>query len=280
LQIINKEDVVLEIFSSPVLMVILVITILVIIVALIPIFEFINLKKNKIEAVSSETNFKEPIKSLLVKKNYKSSAILEIEFIFEWLAKLVIFVVACVGLTYIIVMLLGPKYEATSTLFVEVKSNENKTAVSDILVASSKVASNIAEIVKKGEVVDEVIKSSTIKTYTRKQLTSNLRANTIRDTQLIEISVQNTDASEAQRLANIFAYTTIKKYKDLLDEMNGGSYAEVKVIQQAELPTETTFPSVKQAIILSAILGTIIGIGALLIIDLEKKAKSTRSWNN
>ncbi|KKP88877.1 MAG: Lipopolysaccharide biosynthesis [Berkelbacteria bacterium GW2011_GWA2_35_9] len=263
----------LEIFSSPALIMILVIAILVVVVTLIPIFELINLKKSKPKPLPENENESEPIEPLMVKHTSKSSVLLEVEFIFEWLAKLVIFVAICVGLTYMIVMLLGPKFEATSTLFVEISSNENKTAVSDVLTASSKVASNIAEVVKKGEVVDEVIKSSTTKTYTRKQLTSNLRANTIRDTQLIEISVQNTDASEAQRLANIFAYTTIEKYKDLLDEMNGGSYAQVKVIQQAELPTETTFPSIKQAIILSTILGTIIGIGALLVIDLEKKAK-------
>lgn len=263
----------LEILSSPALIIKLILIVIIIVITSIQIISLV--KKNQ-PRINKNTQTPEIIPDLPIRnlnKNWLTMLFFELEMIFKWLSKLAIFIVVSVGLTYALVMVLGPKYEASSTLFVEIKNSEDIPASNDSLSASNKIANNIAELTKKGEIVDEVIKLSTTKNYSRKELIANLRANTIRDTQLIEISVQNTDASEAQRLANVFALIVKNKYKDLLNEVSGNSYIEIKIVQSAELPSETTFPSVKQAILLSTILATIIGIGTLLIIDLEKKNK-------
>ena len=284
----------IEILSNPALIFIVIIIMIVIAMTSIQIISLINKSRPKIKPPNHifenlpklypnsfsnktiELN-NTPSTQDSTKKKDLSVLIIEIEKVFKWLSKLAVFVIVSVGLTYGLVMVLGPKYEASSTLFVEIKNIENTPASNDSLIASNKIANNIAELTKKGEIVDEVIKLSTQKVYSRKELIANLRANTIRDTQLIEISVQNTDANEAQRLANVFALVVKDKYKNLIHELNGNTYIEIKIVQSAELSSETTFPSVKQAILLSTILATIIGIGTLLIVDLEKKNKKVIS---
>lgn len=290
-EVLNKGGVVLEILSSPALIIKLILIVIIIVITSIQIISLVKKSKPKINKNITQTSDVSPelpignttSGSIEISNSFKPKnqtgknglmmIFIELEIIFKWLSKLVIFIAVCVGLTYALVMVLGPKYEASSTLFVEIKNNKDIPASNESLTASNKIANNIAELTKKGEIVDEVIKLSTTKSYSRKELIANLRANTIRDTQLIEISVQNTDANEAQRLANVFAQVVKDKYKDLISEVSGNSYIEIKIVQTAELPNETTFPSVKQAILLSSILATIIGIGTLMIIDLEKKNK-------
>lgn len=158
---------------------------------------------------------------------------------------------------------MSPVYEATTTLIVngpKVDETSEKTTSDDISV-SQKLAVTYSEIIKSETVLESVISNLKLK-MTSTQLLNSMTVTTIKDTQIIEIAVENANARNAAKIANNIA-TVSKKEVKKVTKTNG-----LEVIDVAKAPTKPIKPSKVINVAISFIVGIIIGVFIIFLLEL------------
>lgn len=162
-----------------------------------------------------------------------------------------------------------PVYQAQTTLIVKTeKSDEMQVISNDQVNVTEKLAVTYGEIIKSRVVLEEVIKNLKLK-ESYESLLSNVSISTVSETQIIKVIVEDTDKLKAMSIANeipkVFTQEAIR-----IADANG-----VEVIDKAKLPTNPIKPNKKSNIILSAVLGVIIGASIVLVRELfDSKIKT------
>lgn len=162
-----------------------------------------------------------------------------------------------------------PVYEAQTTLIVKTeKSSEKEIVSNDQVSVTEKLAVTYGEIIKSRAVLEEVINNLKLK-ESYEDLLSKISISTVNDTQIIKVVVEDTDKMKAMSIANeipkVFTQEAIR-----IADANG-----VEVIDKAKLPKNAIKPNKKSNIILSAILGMIIGASIVLVRELfDNKIKT------
>ena len=162
-----------------------------------------------------------------------------------------------------------PVYQAETTLIVKTEKTEGTNSLSnDQVMVSQKLALTYGEIIKSRKVLDEVIKNLDLK-ESNGSLASKISVSTVTDTQIIKVSVQDTNKSNAAKIANeipkVFAKEAIR-----IADANG-----VEVIDKAQTPVTPVSPNKKMNILIAGVLGVMIGLFIIFIIEfLNTKIKT------
>ena len=162
-----------------------------------------------------------------------------------------------------------PVYQAETTLIVKTEKTEGTNSLSnDQVMVSQKLALTYGEIIKSRKVLDEVIKNLDLK-ESYGSLSSKISVSTVTDTQIIKVSVQDTNKSNAAKIANeipkVFAKEAIR-----IADANG-----VEVIDKAQTPVNPVSPNKKMNILIAGVLGVMIGLFIIFIIEfLNTKIKT------
>lgn len=166
---------------------------------------------------------------------------------------------------------MNPVYEATTTLIVngpkvdetlENTTNEtSKKTTSDDISVSQKLAVTYSEIIKSETVLDSVISNLKLK-MTSTQLLNSMTVTTIKDTQIIEIAIENTNAKNAAKIANNIASVS-KKEVTKITKTNG-----LEVIDIAKTPTKPIKPNKIVNVAISCIVGIVIGVFIIFLLEL------------
>lgn len=162
-----------------------------------------------------------------------------------------------------------PVYQAETTLIVKTEKTEGTNSLSnDQVMVSQKLALTYGEIIKSRKVLDEVIKNLDLK-ESNGSLASKISVSTVTDTQIIKVSVQDTNKSNAAKIANeipkVFAKEAIR-----IADANG-----VEVIDKAQAPVNPVSPNKKMNILIAGVLGVMIGLFIIFIIEfLNTKIKT------
>ena len=162
-----------------------------------------------------------------------------------------------------------PVYQAETTLIVKTEKTEGTNSLSnDQVMVSQKLALTYGEIIKSRKVIDEVIKNLDLK-ESNWSLASKISVSTVTDTQIIKVSVQDTNKSNAAKIANeipkVFAKEAIR-----IADANG-----VEVIDKAQTPVNPVSPNKKMNILIAGVLGVMIGLFIIFIIEfLNTKIKT------
>lgn len=162
-----------------------------------------------------------------------------------------------------------PVYQAETTLIVKTEKTEGTNSLSnDQVMVSQKLALTYGEIIKSRKVLDEVIKNLDLK-ESNGSLASKISVSTVTDTQIIKVSVQDTNKSNAAKIANeipkVFAKEAIR-----IADANG-----VEVIDKAQTPVNPVSPNKKMNILIAGVLGVMIGLFIIFIIEfLNNKIKT------
>ena len=160
-------------------------------------------------------------------------------------------------------------YQAETTLTVKTEKTEGTNSLSnDQVMVSQKLALTYGEIIKSRKVLDEVIKNLDLK-ESNGSLASKISVSTVTDTQIIKVSVQDTNKSNAAKIANeipkVFAKEAIR-----IADANG-----VEVIDKAQTPVNPVSPNKKMNILIAGVLGVMIGLFIIFIIEfLNNKIKT------
>ena len=162
-----------------------------------------------------------------------------------------------------------PVYQAETTLIVKTEKTEGtNTVTSDQIKTTQQLAVTYGEIIKSRKVLDDVIKNLDLdESYG--QLSGKISVSTVSDTQIIKVSVQDTNKSNAAKIANeipkVFAKEAIR-----IADANG-----VEVIDKAQTPVNPVSPNKKMNILIAGVLGVMIGLFIIFIIEfLNTKIKT------
>lgn len=187
----------------------------------------------------------------------------------KWFIMAILCAVCVAASTVYSFFIAKPVYQAETTLIVKTEKTEGTNSLSnDQVMVSQKLALTYGEIIKSRKVLDEVIKNLDLK-ESNGSLASKISVSTVTDTQIIKVSVQDTNKSNAAKIANeipkVFAKEAIR-----IADANG-----VEVIDKAQTPVNPVSPNKKMNILIAGVLGVMIGLFIIFIIEfLNTKIKT------
>lgn len=178
--------------------------------------------------------------------------------------------VICVAISSVYSFFIAqPVYQADTTLIVKTEKVEGTNTLSnDQVMVSQKLAVTYGEIIKSKKVLDDVIKNLDLdETYG--ELSGNISVSTVADTQIIKVSVKDTNKSKAAKIANeipkVFTQEAIR-----IADANG-----VEVIDKAQTPVNPVSPNKKMNILIAGVLGVMIGLFGIFLVEfLNTKIKT------
>lgn len=165
--------------------------------------------------------------------------------------------------------MLNPVYEAKSTLIVNTEKNEETQMITgDQFNVTQKLAVTYGEIIKSRSVLDDVIKNLKLDDEYG-DLVKNVTVSPVKDTQIISISVQDTNKEKARDIANEIPKVFEKEAKRITKAN------DVQVIDKATLPKNPIKPNKVMNVLIAFVLGTMIGLFVVFLIEyLDNKMKT------
>lgn len=164
---------------------------------------------------------------------------------------------------------LSPVYQTKTTLIV----NSDKAPGTDVITGdqisvSQKLAVTYGEIIKSKTVLDEVANQLKIKGGYSK-IEKQLTVSPVADTQILEISVEDTNPQRAADIANTIPTAFTKEVKRITKANN------VEVIDKAIVPKSPIKPNKIMNIMISAILGIMVSLFVIFLLEyMDNKIKS------
>ena len=181
----------------------------------------------------------------------------------------IITVVAMVVSGVISFFMLSPVYEAKSTLIVNTEKNEETQMITgDQFSVSQKLAVTYGEIIKSRAVLESVISNLKLDSE-YEDLVEKITVSPVKDTQIISISVQDTNPKKARDIANEIPKVFEKEVKRITKAN------DIQVIDKAILPENPIKPNKMMNVAIAAFLGMMIGLFVVFVLEyLDNKIKT------
>lgn len=151
---------------------------------------------------------------------------------------LIVIMFIIIGIVYSCVII-TPEYKSSTTLVLaksepnEVNTSTNTVATESItqteVTLNQKLVSTYSELVKSKNVLRQVINNLKLKDLEEDELRRNVTVSSVKDTELIEITVTNKNAEYAHQIANEVAKVFTKKVSEIYNINN------VHVVDEAEV---------------------------------------------
>ena len=157
-----------------------------------------------------------------------------------------------------------PKYTSSTTLLLatseSANSKTNTITTSDITL-NSKLVSTYSELVKSKNVTRQVISNLGIN-ETEDELRNSITVSSVKDTELIKISVTDKNATNAYNIANEIAKVFTQKVSEIYNINN------VQVLDQAEISTTPSNINHTKDIIMFTFVGLFVAIVFVLVANM------------
>ena len=185
-----------------------------------------------------------------------------------WIIALIT-VVAMVVSGVISFFMLSPVYESKSTLIVNTEKNEETQMITgDQFSVSQKLAVTYGEIIKSRAVLESVISNLKLDSE-YEDLVEKITVSPVKDTQIISISVQDTNPKKARDIANEIPKVFEKEVKRITKAN------DIQVIDKAILPENPIKPNKIMNVAIAAVLGMMIGLFVVFVLEyLDNKIKT------
>lgn len=182
-----------------------------------------------------------------------------------WNKKVQIILITLIFLVIGIIYTIGfttPMYTASTTLVLatseSAEKNTNTTITATDITVNSKLVSTYSELVKSKNVLRQVIANLGIQ-VNEDSLRKNVAVSSVKDTELIEITVKNENPSYSAQVANEIAKVFTEKVKEIYNINN------VQVVDEAETPIAPSNINHAKDIMLFTLVGLVIAIAYALI---------------
>ncbi len=184
-----------------------------------------------------------------------------------WNKKLQMFLIIAIFLVIGIVYTIGfvtPMYTSSTTL-VLAQSNNNNAATNTItatdITVNSKLVSTYSELVKSKNVLRQV-KSNLNIDLDEDAIRKNITVSSVKDTEIIEITVTSEDASYSTKVANEIAKVFIDRVKQIYNIEN------VQIVDNAEVPNGPSNINHTKDIAIFILIGIVISVIYVLITNM------------
>lgn len=166
--------------------------------------------------------------------------------------------------------ILSPVYEANTTLIVNTEQNKatNNMITGDQLAVTQKLTLTYGEIIKSRAVLDSVIEKLDLN-MKYEDLEKNITVSPVKDTQIMSITVKDTDPKIARDVANSIPKVFTKEVKRITKANS------VEVIDKAITPLNPVKPNKVVNLIIATALGLAIGTFIVIILEyMDNKIKT------
>ena len=175
---------------------------------------------------------------------------------------LIILIFMLLGVIYTIGFV-TPKYSSSTTLVLA--SNNNQTTANTItatdITVNSKLVSTYSEIVKSKNIIRQVISNLGMK-LDEDSLRKNVTVSSVKDTELIEITVTNENPSYSAKIANEIAKVFTAKVKEIYNIEN------IQIVDEAEVETTPSNINHPKDVMIFTFSGVIVACGYVLIANM------------
>lgn len=158
-----------------------------------------------------------------------------------------------------------PEYTSSTTLVLATAENSTKkesdTITATDVTLNSKLVSTYSELVKSKNVVRQVISNLEIKDD-EENLRKNVTVSSVKDTELIEITVTNENATNAAKIANEIAKVFTDKVAEIYNINN------VHVVDEAETSNVPSNVNHLKDIVIFAFIGAVISVMYVLLANM------------
>lgn len=176
---------------------------------------------------------------------------------------LIVLIFSVIGIIYTIGFT-TPKYSSSTTL-VLASQQKNQESIDTItateVTVNSKLVSTYSEIVKSKNILRQV-KSNLGIDIDEADLRNNVKVSSVKDTELIEITVTNENAVYASKIANEIAKVFTDKIKEIYNIDN------VQIVDEAETSNAPSNINHKKDIVIFAFVGLVIAAIYVLIANM------------
>lgn len=155
-----------------------------------------------------------------------------------------------------------PEYETFTTLMLGKPADyeENSQYTYQDVLTNQKLIGTYAEIAKSKVVMDEVL-SSLDSSLNSEELREMVSVTLLNNTEVIKITVQSTNPSEAQAIANGIADVFMSNVSRIMQINN------VQIIDKAGLPEEPVSPRIKLNIAIAGVVGLMMSVFIVFLME-------------
>jgi len=188
-----------------------------------------------------------------------------------WHKKISVIVIILICMMVGVIYTIGfttPMYSSSTTLVLATSGNQDlskealiTSATATELTVNSKLVSTYSELVKSKNILRQVISNLGIK-VDENELRKNVKVKSVKDTELIEITVKNKNATHSAKIANEIANVFTYKVKEIYNIEN------VQIVDEAEISNIPSNINHKRDVLIFTIIGFSISILYILFINI------------
>ena len=158
-------------------------------------------------------------------------------------------------------LFITPMYTSTTSMYMLVKSNGETGITSGDLQTGTQLTQDYMELTKSRTVMEKVIATLNLD-MTVGELSGCITTTNTENTRIMTIAVENEDPELARDIADALRQTASNEIVDIM------GIEAVNTIEEANLPTSPSSPSVMKNTALGGILGLVLSAGIIIVIFL------------
>jgi capsular polysaccharide biosynthesis protein len=173
----------------------------------------------------------------------------------------ILLVVLFIGAGYLM-FIQKPAYRAYTTLVLTriIEANEDSTSITqNDLLLNQKLVSTYREIIKSRPILKGVIEDLSL-SYSVTELSEMIEVSSVKDTELIKISVSSGSALDSSEIANSIASNFSTRIAEIYNIKN------LSIIEKAEVPSEAYNIDVIKQMLIFTFLGIALSLGFVFVI--------------
>lgn len=156
-------------------------------------------------------------------------------------------------------VIIKPVYESSATLIVNNRKEEGNQSITNDEITSAKNLAAVYSIIIKSDAVMAPVVAETSTSLSTSQLASKVSVSAVNGTQVIKVSVRDTNPEKAKLYAE--EIVTVAP-QIIVDMVEAGS---VKLVSNPHLPTNPISPNVKSNVLIAFALGAILSTGFVVV---------------
>ena len=164
--------------------------------------------------------------------------------------------------------ILTPIYEASTTMIVNYKQNQESVMTYNDLQTSQKLVATYTEIVKSELVSDAVINKLNLE-LSPKELIDKISVSQVGQTEILKLTVKDEDPELATLIANTIAQVFQEDIGQMMEVDN------VSTIDIAKVPENPTSPNKIMNIAIAGVLGLVISVGLVFVLEFLDRTYKT-----
>lgn len=188
----------------------------------------------------------------------------------RWLMITSITLIAAILAAVVSFFVLKPQYEASTTMIVSYKQNQEALMNSADLQMSQKLVETYTQIVKSERIADKVIKKLDLDLSTG-TLNSKISVSQMGTTEILKITVKDNDPELAALIANTEADIFKQEINDMM------KVDSVSTIDVAKVPGSPVAPNKVMNIAIATVLGMMVSVGLVFVLEFLDRTYKTPS---